>query len=123
MSSENTYTIQVIDDCNLIRDLWLCVPEVYLSSCNLSVLHLLNQMSRNSWVFERDKTETATGSCHWITNNLTVLDLAPFHKVALEIFVIKLVVQASNKHLLLDTTNLLAFFRLLAVVRPSRPIS
>jgi hypothetical protein len=67
-------------------------------------------MSCNSWVFERDKTETATGSGHRITNNLTVLDLAPLHKVALEIFVIKLVVQASNKHLLLDTTNLLALF-------------
>jgi len=123
VSSKNTYTIQVVDDCNLIRDLRLCVPEVYLSSCNLSVLHLLNQMSRNSWVFERDKTEPATGSGHRITNNLTVLDLAPLHKVALEIFVIKLVVQASNKHLLLDTTNLLALFRFLAVVRPSRPIS
>lgn len=58
----------------------------------MSVLHLLNQMSRDLWVFVSDEAETSTGPAERVADNLSFFDLSPLLKVALELVVSELVV-------------------------------
>lgn len=124
-SSIDTYTIKVVNDSNFVRELGFCVAEIYLASCNLRVLHLLNQMSRDLGIFISDKAKAPTGPIERITNNLGFLDLAPLLEVARKIFVTKLIIQPSDKDLLLDTTNrlILTFNSFLDVSVSGRSIS
>jgi len=81
-------------------------------------------MSRYLWVFKSDETEPTTGPVQWVSDNLGLLYLTPFLEVAREILVAQLIIQPSDKYLLLDTTNRLTLLILLALpIRPGRPIS
>jgi hypothetical protein len=90
--SNDTYSVEVVNDGNFVRKLGLGVAEIYLASCDLSVLHLLNQMSSDVLVFVCDKTEATAGPSQWIAHNLSFFNLAPLLKVAREVLVIQLII-------------------------------
>jgi hypothetical protein len=123
--SNDTYSVEVINDGNFVRELGLGIADIYLASSDLSVLHLLNQMSSDFLVFVCNKAEATAGPSQGIAHNLSFFNLAPLLKVAREVFVIQLIIQTSDEDFFLYTTDQLALaLKSFAVsVTTSRPIS
>lgn len=122
--SKDTYSVEVVDDRNFVRELGLGVAEIDLASCYLGVLYLLNQMASHVRVFVGNEAEAPAGPSQGVAHDLGFLDLAPFLKVAREVVVTQLIIQTSHKDLFLNTTDRLALALkgLSLSVRPSRPI-